>query len=139
MIVAVDSSILIAYLLSSDDQHHAASVLLKKHRPFVHRYALSEAFSTLTGGKLRFRLTAREATDLMRDDIFPNVRITELDDTELLEAMALSQERGVRGGAIYDFLHLNAARKVQAARFYTTDINDFKAIHRPGDPEIFHL
>ena len=138
MIVAVDSSVLIAYLLSSDARHHAASVLLQKHRPFIHRHALSETFSTLTGGKLRFRLTAREAADLVRDEILPNVRTTELDDAELIEALALSQERGVRGGAVYDWLHLAAARKVQAARFYTTDSTDFKAIHRPGDPEIFH-
>lgn len=54
------------------------------------------------------------------------------------EAMSVSQDRGVRGGAIYDFLHLRAARKVSASRLYTKDVIDFKSFHRPGDPEILH-
>ena len=139
MIVAVDTSVVISYLLSSDAQHHAASVLMKKYRPCIHRHALSEAFSILTAGKLHFRLLASEAAELLRDEILPRVRTTELDDAELLDAMAVSQARGVRGADIYDFLHLTAARKMKAARFYTSDVSDFKSIHRSGDPEIFHL
>jgi len=40
--------------------------------------------------------------------------------------------------AIYDYLHLVAARKAKAARFYTLNVTNFTAIHRPGDPEIEH-
>jgi predicted nucleic acid-binding protein len=138
MIVAVDSSVLIASLLSGDTHHQTSSRLLKKHRPFIFRHALSEVFSTLTGGKLRFRLTALEAAELLRDEILPRVRTTELTDGEVIAAMTMAREQGVRGGAIYDFLHLTAARKVKAARFHTTDLHDFQVLHRPGDPAIFH-
>jgi len=44
--------------------------------------------------------------------------------------------RGVRGGAIYDYLHLVAARKSGAKKFYTLNLSDFLSFHRPGDPEI---
>jgi hypothetical protein len=44
----------------------------------------------------------------------------------------------VRGGGIYDYLHLVAARKAKAARIYTLNLSNFRAIYRPGDPEIVH-
>lgn len=138
MIVAADSSVLIASLVEKDPHHEASFSVLEEYRPFVHRHALVETFSTLTGGRLGFRISTDVIARLIRESILPWVRTTELDDAELLEAMSGSQERGVRGGAIYDFLHLCAARKVSASRLYTKDINDFKSFHRPGDPEIFH-
>lgn len=138
MIVAADSSVLIASLVGNDPHHEASASVLEEHRPFVHRHALVETFSTLTSGRLGFRMSPDATVQLIRESILPWVRTTELDDAELIEAMSVSQDRGVRGGAIYDFLHLRAARKVSASRLYTKDINDFKSFHRQGDPEIVH-
>ena len=50
--------------------------------------------------------------------------------------MKAAQHRGVRGGAIYDWLHLAAARKAGAEVFYTLNLRDFQALARPGDPLI---
>jgi len=61
-----------------------------------------------------------------------------LSETELLDAYAESESRGVRGGAIYDFLHLVAARKAGADRMETLNTTDFQAFWRPGDPSIAH-
>ncbi len=138
MIAAADSSVLIASLVGKDPYHKASVMVLEEHRPFVHRHALVETFSTLTGGRLGFRMSAEEIAQLIRESILPWVRTVELEDAELIEAMSVSQVRGVRGGAIYDFLHLCAARKVSAFRLYTKDVNDFKSFHRQGDPEIVH-
>lgn len=138
MIVSADSSVLIASLVKKDPHHEASVSVLEEHRPFIFRHALVETFSTLTGGRLGFRMSSDEIARLIRESILPWVRSTELEDAELIEAMSISQDRGVRGGAIYDFLHLHAARKVNAARLYTKDVNDFKSFHRQGDPEIVH-
>lgn len=138
MIVAVDSSVLIASLIGNDSSHKTSVSLLEKHKPYVLRHALLETFSTLTGGKLGFRMSADQATELIQESILPWVKTVDLDDAELIETMSISQNRGVRGGAIYDFLHLRAAQKIGAKRFYTKDVNDFKSIQRNGDPEIFH-
>ena len=138
MIVAADSSVLIASLVGKDPHHEASVSVLEKYRPFVQRHALVETFSVLTGGRLGFRMPSDKIAQLIRESILPWVQTTDLDDAELLEAMSASQERGVRGGAIYDFLHLCAARKAGASRFYTKDSNDFKSFHRNGDPEIVH-
>ena len=138
MIVAADSSVLIASVVENDPHHSASISILEQQRPIVHRHALVETFSTLTGGRLGFRMSTDEITRLIRESILPWVRTTDLDDAELIEAMSVSQDRGVRGGAIYDFLHLCAARKAGASRLYTKDVNDFTSFHRPGDPEILH-
>jgi len=61
-----------------------------------------------------------------------------LSETELLDAYAESESRGVRGGAIYDFLHLVAARKAGADRMETLNTTDFQAFWCPGDPAIAH-
>ncbi|MCX6880214.1 MAG: hypothetical protein NTW21_41385 [Verrucomicrobia bacterium] len=55
-----------------------------------------------------------------------------------LDSYAEAPDRGVRGGAIYDYLHLVAARKGGATRLYTLNVTDFQAFQRPGDPEIVH-
>lgn len=138
MIVAADSSVLIASLLTQDPHHKASVRVLEEYHPFVHRHALAETFSILTGGRLSFRMSPDQTAQLILESVLPWVRTTDLDDVELVEAMSIFQDRGVRGGAIYDFLHLRAARKIDATRLYTKDVNDFQSFHRAGDPEIVH-
>jgi hypothetical protein len=58
--------------------------------------------------------------------------------SETIRAMHEVQSRGVRGGGIYDYLHLVAARKAKARRIYTLNVSDFRAFYRAGDPVIAH-
>ena len=50
--------------------------------------------------------------------------------------LAEAHDRGIRGGAIYDYQHLVCARKSGAATLLTLTTKDFLALARPGDPEI---
>ncbi|MCA1962677.1 MAG: hypothetical protein LDL31_01885, partial [Prosthecobacter sp.] len=68
----------------------------------------------------------------------PLLSVTALTPTEMLRAMRDAQSRGVRGGGIFDYLHLVAARKAKAARLFTLNLSNFQAIYRPGDPAIVH-
>ena len=54
----------------------------------------------------------------------------------MLAALAECESRGVRGGAIYDGLHLAAARKAGAEIFFKLDLRDFRSLARPGYPRI---
>jgi hypothetical protein len=56
----------------------------------------------------------------------------------MLQAMRAAESRGARGGALFDFLHLVAARQARATRLYTLNISNFLSFHRNGDPEIVH-
>ncbi len=138
MICAADSSVIVAALDPSNAGHASCRSLLMREVCSAHVHSLAETFSTLTGGHLGFRLPAAEVSRILRRDIMPRLQVIRMDIDEMLAALDEAHSRGVRGGAIYDYLHLVAARMAGAARLYTHNTSDFLAFHRPGDPEIAH-
>lgn len=138
MIVALDTSILVAAVVATEAYHSACNRVLDQSGNTMYSHGLTEAFSTLTGGRRNFRLGASLVASILKEDYLPQISITSLTPNELLKAMAEAEGRGVRGGAIFDFLHLMAARKGKAAKFYTLNTAHFLAFHRPDDPQIVH-
>ncbi len=134
----MDTSVIVAALDESDSEHSASRRVLLNGNPGIYSHALSETFSTLTGGRLGFRVAAKDAFALLRDFLTPRLKVINLTSHDLLKAYAECEERGVRGGAIYDFLHLSAARKAGAKMLYTLNVSDFEAFSRPTDPDIAH-
>ncbi|WP_395743671.1 PIN domain-containing protein [Prosthecobacter sp.] len=138
MIVSLDSSILVSSLAERERCHAACENLLFEHDCRVYSHALAETFNVLTGSRLGYRFAASDVAALLKESVLSKVTVSLLNEDDLLTAMQLAESRGVRGGAIYDFLHLVAARKAGAARFYTLNTDDFIGIWRVGDPEIAH-
>lgn len=137
MRVLCDSSVLIAALLPSEDHHSAcASVLTGDDAVVVHVHALNETFATLTGGSLGFRVDADLTARLIREQIIARSTMIVLDAEEVTAALGKARAHGVRGGAVYDYMHLVAARKGKADVLCTLNLADFQHLHREGDPEI---
>jgi predicted nucleic acid-binding protein len=134
--IALDSSILIAALVPTQAHSNASAAILRESGKIVSIHALTEIFSTLTGGKLSLRLLADDALRLIRYNVLSVVGTVELRKEDLLVAFSEAQARGVRGGAIYDYLHLFAARKAGAEELFTLNSSDFQAFWRSGDPRI---
>jgi predicted nucleic acid-binding protein len=138
MKAAVDSSILVA-ALDVQQQHHAQCFdLLDLPDVSMLSHAVSECFSSLTGGRSGRRVPASLVTQALAASILPAIKSCVLDAAEIVTALEAAERRGIRGGAVYDFLHLVAAKKSGAERLYTLDVGDFIAFRRPGDPEIVH-
>ena len=133
---AVDSSLIVAALCAGNPDHESCRKVLQAGRHVAFTHALSETFSTLTGGRLGFRLPTSKAAGLIRQQIASMLRLKSLESAELFAAFDEAEGRGVRGGAIYDYLHLVAAREAGAKRLFTLNLADFLSFHRPGDPEI---
>jgi predicted nucleic acid-binding protein len=133
---ALDSSVIVSALCAGDPDHHACRKVLLASRHSVLSHAFAETFSSLTGGRLGFRIPVSDAAGLLRLQIAPKLSSILLDESDLLAAFEEAEIRGVRGGAIYDYLHLIAARKAGAKHLYTLNLSDFRSFHRPGDPEI---
>jgi predicted nucleic acid-binding protein len=132
----LDTSVILASL-DPDEIHHAACdriVSAGGHKIYVH--ALAETFSILTGGRHGRRLGAAIAARLIEQSVLPYVQAQTLTSRELMAALAECELRGVRGGAVYDWLHLAAARKTGAESLITLDLRDFQSMARPGDPRI---
>ncbi len=138
MIVFIDSSVLVAALVATEPHHAECSQLLDSEPVGMYPHGLTETFSTLTGGRRQFRMPAALAAAMLAEDYAPGLAFTALTPNEMLRALGESESRGVRGGAIFDYLHLVAARKARAAKLYTLNVSNFRACHRPGDPEIAH-
>ncbi len=133
---ALDSSVIVSALCAGDPDHLACRKVLLASRHSVLAHAFAETFSTLTGGRLGFRVPAPDAADMLRRQIAPKLSNILLDQSDLLTAFEEAESRGVRGGAIYDYLHFIAARKAGAKCLYTLNLSDFQSFYRPGDPEI---
>jgi predicted nucleic acid-binding protein len=132
----LDTSVIIASL-DGDEPHHAACDRLLAqggHKAYAH--ALAETFSILSGGRHSRRLRPSLVAKLIEDSVLPYVELVHLTGNETMKAIVDSERRGVRGGAIYDLLHLVAARKAGVDALVTLDARDFQALAKTGDPEI---
>lgn len=136
MSALLDSSVLIAALAPDQARHAESLALLLPGGNSVYAHAFLETFSTLTGGRLGVRVDADFASRLLSETVLPRVQVVELGGTELLSALQMARKYGARGGAVYDFMHLVAARKAGATVLYTLNLADFQTLRRDGDPEI---
>lgn len=132
----LDSSVLVAALAPDQDRHAECLALLMEGESAVYSHACLETFSTLTGGKLGVKVGADLAARLLSETVLPRVHVIELGIEELLAALHLTRQQGVRGGGVYDYMHLVAARKAEADILYTIHLSDFQHLHREGDPEL---
>jgi predicted nucleic acid-binding protein len=107
----LDSSVVLASLHEAEPHHEACSALLLQGGHALYVHALAEVFSTLTGGAQGLRVGADLAQQLLRESVLPYVKTVTLAERDVMAALAQAQARGVRGGAVYDYLHLVAARK----------------------------
>jgi predicted nucleic acid-binding protein len=136
MSALLDSSVLVTALAPDEDRHTECLALLMQSGNVVYAHALLETFSTLTGGRLGMKVDADFATHLLSETVLPRVRVIELGVAELLDALRLAKRQGVRGGRVYDYMHLVAARKTKADILYTINVGDFHSLHRENDQEI---
>jgi len=132
----LDTSVVMASL-DPDELHHAAcDKLLVAGGHLLYSHGLAELFSVLTGGRQGRRLRPTAAAALLADSVLPFVRVVTLTPAQTMAALQACDERGVRGGAVYDLLHLMAARKAGAQRLITLNRRDFEALCKPGDPVV---
>ena len=132
----LDSSVILASLHEAEPHHDACNTLLLQGGHALYVHALAEVFSTLTGGTQGLRIGADLAHRLLRESVLPYVQAVTLDADEMMSALAHARARGVRGGAVYDYLHLVAARKAGAEALVTLDVKHFAALTRQGDPRV---
>jgi predicted nucleic acid-binding protein len=107
----LDSSVLVAALAPDELKHADCLALLLKGGNCIYSHALLETFSTLTGGKLGVRVTPDLAAQMLSETILPRVTVVELSTAEIMTALGIAQSQGVRGGCVYDYMHLLAAKK----------------------------
>ena len=136
MNLLLDTSVIIASLDGDEFAHAACDRLLAQGGHKVYSHALAETFSILSGGRQARRLRPALVAQLIEDSVLPFVQLVHLTGKETMAVIADCERRGARGGAVYDLLHLAAARKAGVQALVTLDLRDFQALAKPGDPII---
>jgi predicted nucleic acid-binding protein len=111
-----------------EEEHHAAALkaLAECEDGFTSTHAVAETFATLTSGRLDIQLTPNRASQIVEANIIQRLQVLELALEDYKLAMKASQAAGARGGAIYDMLHLQAARRGGAGRILTVNVRHFQ-------------
>jgi predicted nucleic acid-binding protein len=125
-----DTSVLVAGALSAHP-HHAASgqrlqeVISNQQVGVISTHAVAEFFAVLSAMPTIPRLHPLDVIRLYEENIRPFFTIVPLDQTDYETALQMATSAGRASGAVYDALHLVAARKRQCDRFYTCNLRHF--------------
>ena len=117
-----DTSALVAAL-----HEPALRAMAEEEGQFTRVHTLTEAFSTLTGGRLGFRYSPDDAASLLRT-LTAGFGFVELSDEETFMALDAAQRQGVRGGRVHDWLHARAATKAGVVELLTDNVSDFRGL-----------
>ena len=111
-----------------EEEHHDAALeaLAGSDDGFTSTHAIAETFATLTSGRLEIQLTPGEATQIIDTNVIKRLQVIDLRLSDYQQAMQDSQRVGARGGAIFDMLHLQAARRGTAKRIFTINVRHFQ-------------
>ncbi|MEM9080446.1 MAG: hypothetical protein AAGC74_07145 [Verrucomicrobiota bacterium] len=134
---AFDSSIIVAALVPNENFHGECRQFVTAGG-HIYQHGLVEVFNTLTGGRKPYQFRASLVASMLVGKIEETLAVTQLLPSETNGAFGEAESRGVRGGAIFDYLHLVAARKVGADRLVTLNLRHFQSFWRPGDPIVVH-
>ena len=115
-----DSSALVAATMDSGIRGK-----LREADQFTRTHSFAEVFSTLTGGRLGFRVDADDAAEVI-EDLASDLEIANLTTADTIAALREARNKGVRGGRTHDYLHAVAAVKGGCGRIKTLNTSDFE-------------
>ena len=131
--VALDTSVLIAALLSWHESHEAAAVALEAALAdpagaVLPLPALVEAYAVMTRLPAPHRLRPGDAAEILRSSLRGRARVVTLDEAGAWLLIASLADSGIAGGRAYDALIAACARAAPAGRLITLDERDFAAV-----------
>lgn len=136
MRTAVDSSVLVAALLTWHERHAAAREALERllsapEDVVVGVDVLLETYSVLTRLPAPHRLAPDDAEGLLREN-FRRCRTESLSGRQAWALLRSLPERGVAGGAVYDARIVASALKGGASRILTFNSRHFERLAPEG-------
>jgi predicted nucleic acid-binding protein len=131
--VYLDTNVVVADAVEEHDGHHrAASLIQEAHRRrwtlFISTHGLAEVYAVLTGAPFSRRIAPAEAWLIVQENILQLFEIQSLSRADYTDVARNCAALGFAEGAIFDALHIHAARKAHCARIYTFDAGDLRRI-----------
>ncbi len=132
-VTALDTSVLVAALLSWHEHHEVAAAALSElvegeAKLVLPVHALVEAYSVMTRLPPPHRLSAKDAFEILDHSLRRRCTLIGLEGDEAWELIQDLSRRPISGGASYDALILASARKGGARRILTFNRSHFERI-----------
>jgi predicted nucleic acid-binding protein len=124
----LDTSVLVAAVRTADERHEASHRLVARCTPQTAAcaaHSLAEVYATLTGMRPPNRFRPEQAM-LVLNQIHTNLHCIPLTAEEVFLAAQRTASLKLPGGIIYDALLLACARKIDAQRIYTWNVQHFR-------------
>ncbi|MFY9660783.1 MAG: PIN domain-containing protein [Terriglobales bacterium] len=125
-----DTSVLVSLAVAHHPHHQPAYAIFQQmtaddHQGFVSAHGLAETFATLTRLPITPMFHPTEAYRIVAETIVGRCEVVCLDQADYLATLQAAANSGLRGGIIYDALHVRCAEKARCDRIYTFNIPDF--------------
>lgn len=133
MNVYLDTNIVVADAVEAHHGHARAQLLIQEAQRrqwnlFIAAHGLAEVYSVLTGTPFPNRISPAEAWLILQENVFQLFEIQNLSRADYIEVLRHCAAQGWTGGAVFDAIHIQAARKANCTRIYTFDGDDFRRV-----------
>ncbi|HYL05691.1 MAG TPA: PIN domain-containing protein [Thermoanaerobaculia bacterium] len=131
--VALDTSVVIAALLSWHESHEAAAAALEAALAdaagaVLPLPALVEAYAVMTRLPAPHRLRPSDAAEILSASLGGRVRLVTLSEADAWPLITSLADTGIAGGRTYDAFIAACARAAPAGRLMTFNARDFAAV-----------
>jgi predicted nucleic acid-binding protein len=126
--VFFDTSVLVAVFLETHEHHEPslkAFLQAERRQGYCAAHSLAELYSVVTRMPGHHRLSGEQAL-LFLGDVTERLTVVALTGQEYLGAIRDAAANGIVGGAIYDALLLDCAKKSGAGLIYTWNLKHFQ-------------
>jgi predicted nucleic acid-binding protein len=125
-----DTSVLVAAFVSAHPKHTKCLPWLQKVKKkeiegIISVHSLVEIYSILTKLPLSPRINPILALNLIKENILEDFELVSYGKKDYISLLDELSQGNIAGGASYDGLILNAAKKVSADKILTLNVNDF--------------
>ena len=130
MKIFFDTSVLVAAFVNAHPKHANCLPWLQKVKKkeiegIVSVHSLIEIYSILTKLPLSPRINPALALNLIKENVLEDFELVTYGKKDYIKLLEELSQGNIAGGASYDGLILNAAKKVTADKILTLNVNDF--------------
>lgn len=141
--ILYDTSVIIAGTFEDHDHFSVAfpwHELARRQRisAFISTHSVAEIFATLTTQSYVPFLPRDQVEEILFKDILPCFQPVVLSPSDYKSAIGRALDRSLRGGVIYDSLHIQAAIKKKVDALVTLNSKDFTRLIEPAELRIIN-
>lgn len=134
MRILLDTSVLVAALVNSHQEHHRALPWLKRvtkgtDAGLVAAHSLAELYAILTTYPGRPRLSSTEVIELIEQSVLSTCEIVSLSSSDYTQVIRRLSVLGIIGGATYDALVVQAGVNSKVDLIVTLNEKDFRRVY----------